>query len=80
MNKSSKDRLQQMRWIRREFWIGNSDWENSLRSLMQEHKMSHDEACTFLGDSTNLDAAAKLQARLIAIPFGVSLVQPSIML
>lgn len=80
MNISNKRRLQEIRTIRRNFWIGEGEWFESLRSLREDYGMSYDESLSFLGDSTNLDAAAKLQARLNAVPFGVSLIQPSIML
>ena len=72
--------LRTMRWIRREFWIGNTDWYSSLDKLRTDFNMRHEDAVNFLGDSTNLDAAAKLQANLVAFPFGVSLIHPSILL
>lgn len=80
MQLSSKKRLQTIRTIRRNFWIGEISWDAGLSCLRNEHKMSYEESVSFLGDSTNLDPAAKLQASLIAIPFGVSLVHPSILL
>ena len=69
-----------MRWIRREFWMGNLDWYEALATLQDDFDMRYDDAVNFLGDSTNLDSAALLQARLVAIPFGVSLIHPSIIL
>ena len=80
MQQSSKKRLQAIRTLRRNFWIGEISWDAALLVLRNEYKMSYDESMSFLGDSTNLDPQAKLQASLVAIPFGVSLVQPSIML
>lgn len=80
MNNTDKKRLQAMRFIRREFWIGNTDWYESLNQLKSEFNLSPEDAINFLGDSTNLDPTAKLQANLNAIPFGVSLIHPSIML
>lgn len=66
--------------IRRDFWMGLIAWNDALAILKTEYNMNMDEAQSFLGDSTNLDAAAKLQASLNVIPFGISLTQPSIML
>lgn len=80
MSKGINKELQQKRFIRREFWIGNIDWYSALDMLKQEYQYNHEEAISFLGDSTNLDQAAKDLARSIAVPFGVSLIHPSIML
>ena len=80
MNKSSKQRLAAMRLIRRKFWMGEVSWDDGLSELQQTHGLFREESLSFLGDSTNLDAVAKLQASLNAIPFGVSLSQPSICL
>ena len=80
MKAVDKKRRQAMRAIRREVWMGNADWFESLESLKDGFNMHHEDAINFLGDSTNLDPTAKLQASLNAIPFGVSLIHPSIML
>ena len=76
----NKKQLQGRRALRRAFWMGSMDWNSALFELQHTFKMHHTEAVAFLGDNTNLDPVAKTQASLIAIPFGVSLLHPSIQL
>ena len=80
MNRSSKQRLKAICLIRRQFWMGEIDWNTALQILTSEYQMNSNDAVNFISDSTNLDAVAKVQSNLNLIPYGISLSQPSIIL